>query len=231
MKAIAIDDDPMALAIIENYCREIETIELEKTFDDPKTGLKHLNKFPVDLIFLDIEMPGLSGLELFQKLKQDVMVIFITSRPEYAVEGFNLMAVDYLLKPFQFDRFSVAVKRAGEFLNFKTNKNSENDTKYLYIRADFSLVKIAIDDIMYVEALDDYLKIYIQDQKTLVARMTMKGILEKLPKEKFIRVHRSFIVSMKRLQAVRSKSVLIDRIEIPLGGNYADEVIAAFQAR
>ena len=231
MKAIAIDDDPMALAIIENYCREIEHIELEKTFDDPKAGLKHLNKFPVDLIFLDIEMPGLTGLELFQKLKQDVMVIFITSRPEYAVEGFNLMAVDYLLKPFQFERFNQAVKRASEFLNFKTNKKSDSDAQYLYIRADFSLVKIAIEDILYIEALDDYLKIYIQDQKTLVARMTMKGMMEKLPKNKFIRVHRSFIVSMSRMQAVRSKSVLIDRIEIPLGGNFADEVMAAFQSR
>ena len=141
------------------------------------------------------------------------------------------MAVDYLLKPFQFERFNQAVKRASEFLNFKTNKKSDSDAQYLYIRADFSLVKIAIEDILYIEALDDYLKIYIQDQKTLVARMTMKGMMEKLPKDKFIRVHRSFIVSMSRMQAVRSKSVLIDRIEIPLGGNFADEVMAAFQSR
>ena len=229
IKAVAIDDEPIAIKVIENFCKDIDFIDLEKSFDQSKDGLKYLNKFPTDLVFLDIDMPLLNGIDLYKQLKQDIMVIFITSRADYAVEGFNLMAVDYLIKPFTYERFLQAVKRANELLNFQTNKQTEDDIKYLYIRADFSLVKIAIADIIYIEALDDYLKIYIQDQNTLVARMTMKGILEKLPVDKFMRVHRSFIVAVSRIQSVRAKSVMVDRIEVPVGGNFVDEVTKRFK--
>lgn len=229
IKAVAIDDEPIAIKVIENFCNNIDFIHLEKSFGQSRDGLKYLNKFPTDLVFLDIDMPLLNGIDLYKQLKQDIMVIFITSRADYAVEGFNLMAVDYLVKPFTYDRFLQAVKRANDLLNFQTNKQIDEDNKYLYIRADFSLVKIAITDIIYIEALDDYLKIYIQDQKTLVARMTMKGILEKLPAGKFMRVHRSFIVAVDRIQSVRAKSVMVDRIEVPIGGNFAGEVTRRFQ--
>lgn len=229
IKAVAIDDEPIAIKVIENFCKDLDFIQLEKSFDQSKDGLKYLNKFPTDLVFLDIDMPFLNGIDLYKQLKQDIMVIFITSRTDYAVEGFNLMAVDYLVKPFTYDRFLQAVKRASDLINFQTNKPGDDDSKYLFIRADFSLVKIAIADIIYIEALDDYLKIYIQDQKTLVARMTMKGILEKLPVDKFMRVHRSFIVSVDRIQSVRARSVMVDRIEVPVGGNFAEEVTRRFK--
>ncbi len=228
IKVVAIDDEPIALKVIENFCNSISYLDLQKTFRDPKEGLKHLNKFPVDLLLLDIDMPAINGIDLYKQLKQDTLVIFITSRTDYAVEGFNLMAVDYLVKPFTFERFSQAVKRASDFLNFgKQGVNSE-DSKHIFIRADFSLIKIAIDEILYIEALDDYLKIHIRDKKTLVARMTMKGMLEKLPAGRFVRVHRSFIVSVSRIQAVRSKNILVENLEIPLGGNYAEEVSKIF---
>ncbi|PBQ32496.1 DNA-binding response regulator [Sphingobacteriaceae bacterium] len=229
IKAVAIDDESIALKVIENFCKDIDFISLEKTFSEAKEGLKYLNKFPVDLLFLDIDMPLMNGIDLYKQLKQDTMVIFITARADYAVEGFNLMAVDYLLKPFSYDRFLQATKRANDLLNFNTQSEKAEDSKFLYIRADFSLIKVAIADIIYIEALDDYLKIYIQDQKTLVARMTMKAILEKLPSSKFIRVHRSFIVAVDRIQALRSKTVLVDRIEIPMGGSYIEEVNKVFQ--
>jgi len=228
IKAVAIDDESIALKVIENFCKDIDFITLEKTFSDAKEGLKYLNKFPVDLLFLDIDMPHMNGIELYKQLKQGTMVIFITSRADYAVEGFNLMAVDYLLKPFNYDRFLQATKRANDLLNFNLQNDKQNDSKFLFIRADFSLLKILITDIIYIEALDDYLKIYIQDQKTLVARMTMKSILEKLPSNKFIRVHRSFIVAVQRIQALRSKTVLVDRLEVPLGGSYIEEVNKVF---
>lgn len=229
IKAVAIDDESIALKVIENFCKDIDFISLEKTFSDAKEGLKYLNKFPVDLLFLDIDMPYINGIDLYKQLKQDTMVIFITSRADYAVEGFNLMAVDYLLKPFSYDRFLQATKRANDLLSFNTQSDKADDSKFLFIRADFSLIKIAIADIIYVEALDDYLKIYIQDQKTLVARMTMKTILEKLPANKFIRVHRSFIVAVDRIQALRAKTVLVDRLEIPMGGSYIEEVNKVFK--
>lgn len=229
IKAVAIDDESIALKVIENFCKDIDFISLEKTFSEAKEGLKYLNKFPVDLLFLDIDMPLMNGIDLYKQLKQDTMVIFITARADYAVEGFNLMAVDYLLKPFSYERFFQAAKRANDLLNFNTQSEKPDDSKFLYIRADFSLIKVAIADIIYIEALDDYLKIYIQDQKTLVARMTMKSILEKLPSARFIRVHRSFIVAVERIQALRSKTVLVDRIEIPMGGSYIEEVNKVFQ--
>lgn len=229
IRAVAIDDEPIALKVIENFCKDIDFISLERTFSDAKEGLKYLNKFPVDLLFLDIDMPYMNGIDLYKQLKQDTMVIFITSRGDYAVEGFNLMAVDYLLKPFTYERFLQAAKRASGLLEFNTQSEKPNDSKFLFIRADFSLIKIAIADIIYIEALDDYLKIYIQDQKTLVARMTMKSILEKLPVNKFIRVHRSFIVAIDRIQALRAKTVLVDRLEIPMGGSYIEEVNKVFK--
>lgn len=229
MKAVAIDDEPIALKVIENYCRETAFITLEKTFEDARDGLKFLNKFPVDLLFLDIDMPGLNGIELYKQMKQDVMVIFITSRAEYAVEGFNLMAVDYLLKPFTFERFQQATRRASELLHLHGNRGEERDDLHIYLRADFSLVKIRVADIVYIEALDDYLKIHIQDQKTLVARMTMKGVLEKLPAGQFVRIHRSFIVARRRITALRTRSVMLDRMELPLGGNYAAQVAEQFK--
>ncbi len=227
--AVAIDDEPMALKVIENFCAKIEDLSLEKTFSSPQDGLKHLNKFPVQLLFLDIDMPHLNGIDLYKQLKQDVMVIFITSRADYAVEGFNLRAVDYLVKPFTFERFSEAVKRAKEFLSINLQSNDIDKTKFLYIRADFSLVKIPIPDILYIEAYDDYLKIYIQNQKTLVARMTMKGILEKLPANKFIRVHRSFIVPIERIDAVKTKAVMVNGQELPVGVSYLEEINALFK--
>jgi DNA-binding LytR/AlgR family response regulator len=229
IKAVAIDDEPIALKVIENFCSEIEYLTLEKSFNNPQDGLKYLNKFPVELIFLDIDMPHLNGIELYKQLKQDVMVIFITSRADYAVEGFNLRAVDYLVKPFTFERFTQAVKRAREFLNINLQSSEIDKAKYLYIRADFSLVKIPISDILYIAAYDDYLKIFIQNQKTLVARMTMKAILEKLPANKFIRVHRSYIVPLERIDAVKTKTITVSGQEIPLGVSYAEELANQFK--
>ena len=129
--AVAIDDEPMAIKVIENFCAEIPAIRLDKSFADPQEGLKYLNKFPADLLFLDIDMPNMSGLELYRQLKQDVMVIFITSKSEYAVEGFNLRAVDYLVKPFTFERFGEAVARAGDFLRMSLQSAQGEENKYI----------------------------------------------------------------------------------------------------
>lgn len=220
IKAIAIDDQLIALKVIENFCSQFDFITLEKTFDDPQKGLKHLNKFPADLVFLDIDMPGLTGLELAKKLRQDTMVIFTTSLVEHAIDGFNLNAIDYLAKPFTFERFQQAINKAKDFYNFQKQSEDKADNRFIYIRADYSLVKIPIADITYIEGLDDYLKINIQGQKTVVARMTMKAILEKLPEKQFARIHRSFIVAMNRIEKVRNKMVTIDGKEFPIGATY-----------
>lgn len=226
IRAIAIDDEPIALKVIENFCHEIETITLEKTFSNAEDGLKYLKKFPTDIIFLDIEMPNLNGIDLYKQIKQNTLVIFITSRPDYAVEGFNLNALDYLLKPFTFERFKQAADKARDY--FATTNNQK--TQHIFVRADYSLQKIMLEDIICIEALDDYLKIYISNQKTIVARMTMKAMLEKLPSTEFIRVHRSFIVPIKKVESLRNKTLQLGDKKIPVGNSYEDEVLKYFNS-
>lgn len=181
IKAIAIDDEPIALKVIENFCHEIETITLEKTFGNAEEGLKYLKKFPTDIIFLDIEMPNLNGIDLYKQIKQNTLVIFITSRPDYAVEGFNLNALDYLLKPFTFERFKQATDKARDY--FASNNNQK--AQHIFVRADYSLQKIMLDDITCIEALDDYLKIYINQQKNYCSSHDDEGNARKITKNRF----------------------------------------------
>ena len=154
IRAIAIDDEPPALKVIESFCADVDFIMLEKTFTKPNEALKHLRKFPVDLLFLDINMPGLSGLDLYKKIDQDTLVVFTTAYPEFAVEGFNLNALDYLLKPFTFERFLQAVTKAKEFYKFSNASAEPAQEQFLFIRADYSLIKITLSDILYIEGLE-----------------------------------------------------------------------------
>lgn len=217
IKAIALDDEPLALEILQNLCIDIEYVDLKKTFTKSEEAFKYLRKFPVDLLFLDINMPSISGLDFYKKLPHKTMVIFTTAYSEYAVEGFTLNATDYLLKPISLSRFQQAMEKA--FQQWKTqNKNSEQ--QYLFIRADYSLIKILFSDILYIEGLDDYLKIHIQNQKTIVARMTLKAILQKLPVPEFIRVHRSFIIPISKIEKIRNKIIHIGQTEIPISSSY-----------
>jgi DNA-binding LytR/AlgR family response regulator len=225
--AIAIDDEPPALHIIETFCHRTTFINLEKTFTKPTEALKHLRKFPADLIFVDIRMPAMSGINLVKELKQNTMVIFTTAFSDYAVESYDLNAVDYLLKPINFNRFSLAVNKAKEFYNSIIKKDPGSESS-IFIRSNFSLVKIAVADILYIEGLADYIKIHINNRKTVVARMPMKDILDKLPAPDFIRVHRSFIIPFNRIHSVRNNTIIIPGKEIPVGRTYADEFIKRF---
>jgi len=224
IKALAIDDEPLALSVIENFCSQLDYIDLQKTFIKPTEALKHLKKFPVDLLFLDIHMPSLTGIDFYKQIEQNTLVIFCTAHSQYAVEGFNLNALDYLLKPFTFERFKQATEKARDYFS----QSEGQKTRHIFIRADYSLQKINLDDILCIEALDDYLKIYIENQKTIVARLTMKAIMEKLPSNEFIRVHRSFIVPVKRVESVRNKTINILDKKIPIGNSYEEEVQKIF---
>jgi DNA-binding LytR/AlgR family response regulator len=217
IKAIALDDEPPALDVLQSFCDKIDYVDLQKTFTNSDDAFKYLKKYPVDLLFLDINMPSISGIDFYKKLPHKTMVIFTTAYSEYAVEGFTLSATDYLLKPFSFSRFQQALEKA--YLQWKI-QNQNPEQQYLFIRADYSLIKILISDILFIEGLDDYLKIHIQNQKTVVARMTLKSLLEKLPSPEFIRVHRSFIVPISKIEKVRNKIVYINEEEIPVSASY-----------
>ena len=227
IKAIAIDDEPLALKVIENFCQQVDFINLQKTFNKPGEALKYAEKFPIDLLFLDINMPSINGIDFYKQLTQSTMVIFTTAYSEYAVEGFNLNAVDYILKPFTYDRFLLAVNKAHEFFNYQNKK--ESSSQFLFIRADYSLVKISMAHILYIEGLDDYLKIHLENQKTIVTRMTMKSIMEKLSPADFVRPHRSFIIPLKHIQSIRNKTILLPSIEIPIGASYEQNFYKHFK--
>lgn len=229
IKAIAIDDELPALKIIEKFCEKTGLIELQKTFSMPNEALKHLSKFPTDLLFLDINMPAMSGIELYKSIEQNTMVIFTTAYSEFAVEGFNLNAIDYLLKPYTYERFLQAVNKANDNLG-SSGSIEKSLEQYLFVRADYSLIKIAINDIVLIEGLDDYLKIHLDNNpKPIVTRMTMKSIMEKLSSSEFIRVHRSFIIPFSKIENVRKKIITIAGKEIPIGSSYESDFNAIFK--
>ncbi len=223
IKAIAIDDEPLPLEILESYCGKSELVSLERTFTKVIEAQKYLRKFPVDLLFLDINMPKMSGIDFYKSIEQTTMVIFTTAHSKYALDGFNLHAIDFLLKPFSFERFQVAIHKANEFYNFQNQKTSST-AQYIYVRADYSLIKIAFPEILYIESLGDYICIYLENNKRVTTRMTMKTVFEKLAPKDFIRVHRSFIVPIKRIENIKGKTMTVGGKEIPIGNLYEEEV-------
>ena len=217
IKAIAVDDEPLALMVIENYCARNEHVELVKTFSNVKDAQKYLNQFPVDLLFLDIQIARTNGMDFYRSMEKKIPAIFTTAFAEYALEGFNVAALDYLLKPIEYERFEEAINKAVLVI---VDKKLAEDKEYLSIRADYKLNKIAYDDILYLEGLDDYVKIHLTSGKKITARTSMKSILEKLPQNIFVRIHRSFIVNTKHISAVQNKFVQIGEHQLAIGETY-----------
>jgi len=219
MRAIAIDDEPLALTVIQSLCDKTGDVHLERTFTQPNEALLYLQECPADLVFCDIQMPSMTGINLVKSLPKHVMVIFTTAFSEFAAVSYELNAIDYLLKPINLKRFSQAIEKAKEYFEY-VHKKDQQAGQYIFVRADFSLVKIPLADIQYIEGLADYLKIYINNRKTIVARMTMKDMMEKLPAADFIRVHRSFILPFKKIEAVRGATIFIGDKAFPVGKTY-----------
>jgi DNA-binding LytR/AlgR family response regulator len=226
IKAIAVDDEPPALEILENYCRRTEKVELMKAFTGTSRALEYLEQFSADLIFLDINMPSISGLDFAKRIPQQSMVIFTTSYTEYAVESYSLNAVDYLLKPYTFSRFQQAIEKAEAVQRLQQNERQQ----YLILRVDYSLIRIALPDILFIEGLDNYLKVHVRNQSPIVVRMTMKALQEKLPENEFVRVHRSYIVAIAKISSIRNKMIFIGEEEIPLGTSHEKAFYALFNS-
>lgn len=222
IKAIALDDEILALKIIENFARRIDNLSLEKIFNIQSDAQKYLNKFPVDLIFLDINMPNKNGLDFYKNISQNTQVIFTTAYSEFAVDAFEVNAVDYLVKPFSFKRFETAVQKVKQL-------QETNNIQSLAIRADYKLHHILLQDIVMIEGLDDYVKIHLQNSNSIVARMSLKSIMEKLPEKDFLRVHRSYIVPLKNIKTMVNKSIHIGEFVIPVGDSYKDEILKKIQ--
>jgi DNA-binding LytR/AlgR family response regulator len=227
LRAIAIDDEPLALQVIEQLCLGHTEINLLKTFTKASEGLKYSNEYPVDLIFLDIQMPSMLGTELATLTRKDILIIFTTAYDQFALEGFNLNAIDFLLKPIARNRFSQSIDKARKYLMGIRNVE-QNDENFITLRADYSLVRVDVNKITHIEGLDDYIKIHLRDSKPLVTRLTMKVILELLPENKFVRVHRSFIVPKKDITSLKNRTIFLNTIQVPVGNSFEQNLEGLF---
>ena len=231
IRCIAIDDEPLALQLINEYCGKISFLKLEKIFtntDEAKTYLQHNN---IDLLFLDIQMPDINGMQFYKNLTEKPPVIFTTAYKDFAAEGFNVDAVDYLLKPFEYDRFLKACYKANEYLEFLSSQELQLNS--IFVKVNYEIMKINLKDIELIEALDDYIKIFIKPNPVLTL-MTLKSIQEKLPARDFVRVHRSFIVPLSRIEKFSKTKLWIAGKEIPIGSSYSsvyDQLLALSKTR
>ena len=234
IQCIALDDEPLALVVIQSFCDNLPYINLSHTFTQVSLAQKHIRRFPVDLIFLDIEMPDCNGFDFYKSINQKTMVIFITAYSNYAVQGFNINAIDYLLKPIELERFNTACSKAKDFFEYtKPNRllgNSEIEDA-LYVRSEYALIKIPYDTIQYLETMDDYIKIHTSKNKTVLTLMSMNKILEKLPKEAFLRVHRSYAVSVSKISSKRGKTLFLKKITIPIGSSYQKRIDVFYSSK
>jgi len=228
IRCIAIDDEPLALELLTDNISKVPYLQLVAACDNAMEAMKILEQQPVDLIFLDIQMPGLTGLQFIQTLKEKPMFILVTAYEKYALDGFNLDVVDYLVKPVALDRFIKACNKASELYQLKTKSKqpaAETNLGYFFVNVDYSLLKVIFDDITYIEGLKDYIKIHLKStSKAVITRMSMKSLEDELPATQFIRVHKSYVVSLKHVTAVRKNSVFIDAMELPVSDNYRDTI-------
>lgn len=229
LRCIAVDDEPLALELLEDNISKVPYLQLVARCSNAMEAMKVLQQETVDLIFLDIQMPGLTGLQFIQSLPNRPMIILITAYERFALEGFNLDVIDYLVKPVSLERFVKACNKAWELHQLKTRPKEATSDKvpeYLFVNADYSMLKVVIDDIKWVEGLKDYIKIHLAgNAKPVITRMTMKAIEEALPVNKFIRIHKSYIVSVAFLTSVRKSSVMIGDTELPVSETYQEELM------
>ncbi len=218
ISCIAIDDEPLALDKIKEFVKKVDFLNLLKSFSDPVEALGFLKEQTVDLIFLDIQMDKLTGIEFMENVKPDARVIITTAHNQYALKGYDLQVQDYLLKPFPFERFLKAVNNAAEHIKL-TRKNLQTDKESLFVKSGMVLKQIRFDDILYIEGMKDYLSIWTKEGRTMTL-MNFTNILNLLPEKDFIRIHRSFIVPISKIEEISKNRVKISKQLIPIGETY-----------
>lgn len=231
LRCLAIDDEPLALELLEDNISKVPFLERVASCSNPIEAFKILETESIDLIFLDIQMPGLTGLQFIQSLSKKPLFILITAYEKYALESYNLDVVDYLVKPVALDRFVRACHKAKELYELRNvpafpTGNTNPAPEYMFVNADYSLVKINFEDVLYVEGLKDYVKIVLKSNpaKPVITRTTLKQMEEDLPNPPFLRVHKSFIINKDQVTTIRKTGVTIGTMEIPVSENYKEVV-------
>jgi DNA-binding LytR/AlgR family response regulator len=229
IKCIIVDDEPLAIEIVESYVNRIDQLQLQGTFRNAVQAFAYLQQHSVDLIFLDIQMPKLSGIEFLKTLKNPPKVIFTTAYRDYAIDGFDLEVIDYLLKPIPFERF---LKAVGKVMHQQTAtvstppvKKSEPSTDdYVYFKVDKKMIKTKMAAVLYIESIKDYVKVRT-DEKEIITQQKISYLEESLPSQQFLRIHRSFIVNIDKIDAYSATDVEIGKHSIPIGRNYKNDVM------
>jgi DNA-binding LytR/AlgR family response regulator len=224
LTCVAIDDEPLALELVRSYVARMPEVQLLGTFEDAISGIEFLTRKQPDLVFLDINMPDISGIELARALKEKPMIIFTTAHKQFAFDGFELEAVDYLLKPIDFERFSKAVYKAIDLKRYRANIYSNQEEPVIYVHSEYRMIKIVLKDVEYIESMEDYIKIHLTNNKPVLTLMSLKKILELLPEQQFRRIHRSYIIPVARIKSVQNKKVQLSHIVLPIGESYAEQV-------
>jgi len=227
MRCLIVDDEPLALDVLENYIGKVPELELVGRCTSAMEALDFLSKNEVDLLFLDIQMSDLTGIQLLKSLTDPPMVVFTTAYQNYALEGYELDVLDYLMKPVPFDRFVKAVNKARDIYQLrKTNEevqvSVENDKSYIFVKSEHQMIKVDFDDILYIEGLKDYVKIVCKSGRPILSLQNVKAIESKLPPKHFQRVHKSYIVSLANIAFIRRGRITIQDKEIPIGDSYKD---------
>ena len=214
-----VDDEPLALGLIESYVRKTDFLKLEGCYASAVEAMSHLTQSPVDLLFLDIQMPELSGLEFSQMLPPETRIVFTTAFEQYALDGFRINALDYLLKPISYARFLESARRALQWFEMKAQQPKERET--IFVKSDYKLVQIELKHILYIEGLKDYIKIYEEgNAKPILSLMSMKAIEEQLPPSRFMRVHRSYIVQKEKIRIIERGRIVFGKTYIPISDSY-----------
>lgn len=223
MNCIAIDDEPLALNVIQDFCSKLDFMNLKASFSNAIEAIEAIERGGIDLIFLDIEMPHINGLDFIKTLHNPPLIIFTTAFSEHAHEAFDLYAIDYLVKPIPFERFIKAANKARkEFQLHKKTPIKPLQEEFFMVSADYATLKIFFKNILYIEGLKDYVKIFLPNEMILT-KTTMKKIEERLPSDRFIRVHKSFIINMNHIERIEHHRIIINEERIPVSASYKDD--------
>ena len=226
INTIAIDDEPLALQLVEGYIIKTPTLKLLGKFDNPLDAIEFMSNTSVDLIFVDIQMPDLSGIEFTKNIAKGPKVIFTTAYEKYALDGFKLDVVDYLLKPFSYDEFLNAVQKARRIIKLEQSAlhQVESNNEFLFLKSEYKIKRINFNDILYIEGLKDYVKVYIShDPKPILSLTSLKLMESKLPATRFMRVHRSFIVNLEKIDTIERSRIVFGKTYIPVSDQYKDQ--------